>query len=91
MLALAPLANAFSLSEIITPSGTQLEVNYDPGTNQIVIRALLEAQIWFGIGFGTMMKNTPMIVFQATGATGIVTDRYSYGHDEPTIDPHQNL
>ena len=55
-LGLVSMVNAFALSEIITSSGSQLEINYDPGTKQVVFRAVLEPEIWFGIGFGIEEK-----------------------------------
>ena len=37
------------------------------------------------IGFGTSMSNTDMVIFQADGE-GTVSDRYSSGYREPSVD-----
>ena len=41
---------------------------------------------WFGIGFGTLMKNSDMIIIEVVNQAVVVTDRYCLGHVAPQLD-----
>lgn len=46
---------------------------------------------YFAIGFGTSMRNTDMILWQAIGEKSVTTDLWSTGHGRPATDSNQNL
>lgn len=41
---------------------------------------------YFGIGFGTQMTNTPMILFETAEGNGRAVSAFAKGHDTPEVD-----
>ena len=44
---------------------------------------------YFSVGFGSTMKDSDMVIFQAEG-NGILQDLYSFGYGIPTVDTSQD-
>ena len=78
--------------QVVTDFGNTYEIDYDPDTQQIVMKAHVKQNAWLGVGFDTTsMPNANMVVFQGEGENGIVTDRYSTGFHEPEVQAKQDL
>ena len=68
-----------------------IKVCHDEDTQELVFTTSIPNNSWLGIGFGTKMKNTDMMVWQAVKGFGVVRDLYSYGYGVPKMDEVQNL
>ena len=61
-------------------SGASFDMRYLKGTQELEIKAAVPKNTYLAIGYGDLMKNTDMVIFQAKGAKGEVNDLWSQGH-----------
>ena len=60
-----------------------LNTCYDREAGELVLKAELPDNSWFGIGFGATMTNTDMITWSVKNGQGEVFDAYSFSHGMP--------
>jgi len=69
--------------------GGSINVNYDPVGDLMVINATIPQNSYVGWGWGASMKNTEMVIFQASTTTtaSTVTTYYSTSETTPGLQP----
>ena len=53
--------------------------------------ATVKPNAWLGVGFGSVMLDSDMIVFQGSGDKGNVMDMMAYGQSAPALDVQQDI
>ena len=74
----------------INGTDIQLYTYINQTTSLIHIYLKYTGKHWFGLGFGSKMKGTDMIIMEVVNKTVIVTDRYSTGYSTPKLDTDRN-
>ena len=63
-----------------------LEYSWEPETKMVTFVATVPNNNYFAIGFGTSMRNTDMILWQAIGEKSVTTDLWSTSYGRPATD-----
>lgn len=70
---------------ITTPGGNTADLTFCTSCQKLKIVAKVKSGNYLGIGFGTRMYNTDMVIFQGDNG-GMVIDSYSRGNYAPGPD-----
>lgn len=84
------LSTAAQLSPIKLDSGTNFSIKYLKASEELQIQATVPKNMYMALGFGDMMKNSDMVIFQAKGPKGEVNDVWSKGHKRTYFDKSQD-
>ena len=59
-------------------------MTYDSSTKLVNYQVVVPDNSYLGLGYGTSMTDTDMVIFQANGESSMVEWAYSTGHSPPT-------
>ena len=59
-------------------------MTYDSSTKLVNYQVVVPDNSYLGLGYGTSMTDTDMVIFQANGESSMVEWAYSTGHSTPT-------